>query len=320
MQSATRKPGGRRVLVVVDPTASLQPALAKGVRLAATPGSRLTVYACDFHEGLAAEPRSRPAQRLLAATRREYLTAGHELLRALARRHGAPMRRSQVVFEVGSRREAQILAYLRRARPDLVVKDSHFHPEARRSLFGAADWPLIRACPVPLLYAKPRRWRAAPRIAVAVDPGHPHDAPAALDRRLVATAVGLAHGLRGSLQVVHAYLPLEPALAGATFLGLPGVDASSAAALVADTERRARQAVVALLRGLRAPRPAVVLLRGAALETLPGFAELEDLDVLVMGAVARSRAFELLLGATAERLLERVACDVLIVNASRRRR
>ena len=39
-----------------------------------------------------------------------------------------------------------------------------------------------------------------------------------------------------------------------------------------------------------------------------------------MGAVARSRAFELLLGATAERLLERVACDVLIVNAPRRRR
>ena len=306
--------------MVVDPAASQQPALAKGVRLAAALAARLELYACDFHEGLVATMRSRAAQRSLAATRRDYLAAGHELLRALARRHGAPMRRTRVVFELGPRREAQILAHLRRVRPVLVVKDSHFHAPARRAVFGAADWPLIRACPVPLLYAKPRRWRAAPRIAAAVDPGHPRDVPAALDRRLVATAARLARGLKGSLQVVHAYLPLEPALAGGAVLGLAGVDAGSAAELVAEAGRRAQRAVAALLRGLPAPRPTVVLLRGTAIETLPGFAELKDLDVLVMGAVARSRAWEFLVGATAERLLERVACDVLIVNMPRRGR
>jgi len=320
MLSATRRAGGRRVLVVVDPAAGQQPALVKGVRLAAALAARLTVYACDFHEGLVAAARSRPAQRALAAARRDYLAVGHELLRALAHRHGAPMRRTRVVFELGPRRAEQILAQVRRVRPDLLVKDSHYHAQARRALFGAADWPLIRACPVPLLYAKPRRWRTAPRIAAAVDPGHPQDVPAALDRRLVAIAARLARSLRGSLQVVHAYLPLDPALAGGAVLGLPGVDAGSVDELVVEAGRRARHAVTSLLRGLPAPRPPVVLLRGAAIETLPGFAEVEDLDLLVMGAVARSRAYELLIGATAERLLERVACDVLIVNVPRRRR
>ena len=320
MPDATRRAGGKRVLVVVDLAASQQPALAKGVRLAAALGARLEVYACDFHEGLVAAPRARAPQRALAAVRRDYLAAGHEQLRLLARRHGAPMRRTRLVFEFGQRREKQILACVRRTRPDIVVKDSLFHADARRAVFDAADWPLIRACSAPLLYARARRWRAAPRIAAAVDPGHPRDVPAALDRRLVASAARMARGLRGSLQVVHAYLPLEPALAGAAVLGLPDLDPGSAAELVVEAGRRARRAVTALLRGLPAPRPAIVLLRGTAIETLPGFTEVEDVDVLVMGAVARSRAYELLIGATAERLLERVACDVLIINVPRRRR
>ena len=58
-----------------------------------------------------------------------------------------------------------------------------------------------------------------------------------------------------------------------------------------------------------------MLLRGAAVETLPGFAEVEGLDVLALGAVSRGRLYEALVGATAERLLERVPCDLLVVKA-----
>jgi universal stress protein E len=63
-----------------------------------------------------------------------------------------------------------------------------------------------------------------------------------------------------------------------------------------------------------------VLLRGAAVDALPGFAAARALDVLALGAIARRRLAEWLIGATAERLLERVPCDLLIVKAKRRSR
>ncbi len=114
---------------------------------------------------------------------------------------------------------------------------------------------------------------------------------------------------------MHAWLPLEPAIAGPGILGLsPGAPAEVERRL-AQTEAAAARAVAALGRGGGAPAGEPVLLRGAAVETLPGFAEVEGLDVLALGAVSRGRLYEALVGATAERLLERVPCDVLVVKA-----
>ena len=48
-------------------------------------------------------------------------------------------------------------------------------------------------------------------------------------------------------------------------------------------------------------------------EVLPRMAEGLGADVVVMGAVSRSRVRELFVGSTAERVLDRVGCDVLVV-------
>jgi universal stress protein E len=301
-------------MVVVDPRARTQPALEKAARLSVARATPLEVYTCDWHEGLDGRGRD------VALARRRVLADGEAALEALIRDYAPAAKGAEVRYELGHPRETAILAHVRRVRPSLVILDSHFHAETRRALFGPADWPLIRDCPVPLLYAKPRHWRAAPRIAAAVDPRHPAAGAGQLDARLVATAAGLAHALRGSLYVVHAWLAIEPGIAGPTALGLPAMDAGEIERLVDGAEQAARAKVLALTRGVRSPRPEIVLLRGAAIETLPGFAEVEGLDVLVLGAVSRSWLYDTLIGATAERLLERVPCDVLVVNAGRAQR
>jgi universal stress protein E len=48
-------------------------------------------------------------------------------------------------------------------------------------------------------------------------------------------------------------------------------------------------------------------------EVLQVLARSLSADVLVMGAVSRSRLQELFVGTTAERVLDRLPCDVLIV-------
>jgi len=55
------------------------------------------------------------------------------------------------------------------------------------------------------------------------------------------------------------------------------------------------------------------LIAGLTHEELPAIAEKVGADVVVMGAVARNRWKRLFIGATAERTLEHLPCDLLIV-------
>lgn len=311
MTTPSRPRRSYRLLVVVDPTAAAQPALEKAVTLARALRGSLEVYACDWREGLEPGPRG------VAALRRRCLEAGDRRLRDLVRQSWPGARRCGVRYELGHPRIDRILAQVRRVRPDLVVIDAHFHATARRTLFGPADWPLIRDCPVPLLYAKPNRWHVAPRVAAAVDPLHPAEPAAGLDARLIDAARHLARGLRGSLHVIHAWLPLDPGLGAPGAIGLGMADPTITDRLVAAAGARAEAAVRALLHPGGRPRAQVELLRGAAVETIPGFAEVEGLDILAVGAVSRGRIHDLIIGATAERLLERVPCDLLVLKPDR---
>ena len=63
--------------------------------------------------------------------------------------------------------------------------------------------------------------------------------------------------------------------------------------------------------GLRTPDPRWI--EGAAADALPRVAESLAASLLVMGAVSRSRLQEIFLGSTAERVLDRIGCDVLVV-------
>jgi universal stress protein E len=57
----------------------------------------------------------------------------------------------------------------------------------------------------------------------------------------------------------------------------------------------------------------VHLEQGAANEVLPRLADSLGAALLVMGAVSRGRLQEVFLGSTAERVLDRIGCDVLVI-------
>jgi universal stress protein E len=61
------------------------------------------------------------------------------------------------------------------------------------------------------------------------------------------------------------------------------------------------------------PADHVHLLQGSASELLPEAAVTYRADVVVMGGVSRSRFEEIFVGSTAERVLDRIATDVLVV-------
>ncbi|MGH8262741.1 MAG: universal stress protein [Steroidobacterales bacterium] len=279
------------ILAVVDPSTVAQPGVAKAARLARAFGARLELFICDNSPALAAD-RYYAAEFCDAA--RDGIRAGHfGQLATLA----APIRRQGVNVDTDvvfcDSLYAGIVGKVRDMRADLVVKDTHYHGAIRRALFTNTDWHLIRECPAALLLATPVTWRSLVRFAAAIDPGHTHDKPAVLDHELLMLTERLAIGMRGDARAVH----VVPAHANA---GGP-------------RERLARQAE---LEAVTSQHPnffgSVDLIDGVPVEALPNYVIASAIDVLVMGAVARSAVLGLLVGRTAEKVLDRTPCDILV--------
>lgn len=301
-----------QILVVMDAAADAHPALDKAARLAASSGARLRLFCCDHDPRLVARLFLSPDS--LSAARTDFLRRK----RAWLEQQAGPLRERGLVVEIEAVWEsplhAGVLSEVSLARPDLVVKDTHWHPPLRRGLLTSADWHLIHACPVPLLLARAEPWPDPPRVGAAVDPGHPGDPAGVLDHAILRQAAALAAWLGGPMSVVHAYLPVDPALQAAIAGGLPPAAAPGGAAEAMRVA--AAEAVAGLLASQDQPSAEMQLVEGAALDVLPAWCARENIGVLAVGAISRSRLYEAVLGSTAERLLDRLPCDLLVVRAA----
>lgn len=196
--------------------------------------------------------------------------------------------------------------------PRFVVKGTQYHSAAERVLFAYTDWRLIRKLSVPLWIVKPVDWQEEPVVVAAVDPMHEADSEAALDRRIVLAGKDIAERSRGSLLLFHSYhrlvefgnyakLKFKPVR-----LPLEEIDRKTQA------EHRERLDALAAATGV--PSGRVHQLPGRAHELLPTFARTRGADLVVMGALSRSGLRQRTVGSTAERVLDHLHCDTLIVH------
>ena len=167
-------------------------------------------------------------------------------------------------------------------------------------------WQLVTGCPVPILVVKSDGQAPYRRIVAAVDPFHTHAKPAALDNEILRVAKMLqAQAGSATLTVVHCYAPLD--YFGADLGPLP----TQQAALNAARE----QAMRALCQEAGVPMTAMRLVAGVPHTVLHGLQQSGEADLVVMGALARGRLAEFLVGSTAERVLHHGRGDVLVVNS-----
>ncbi len=281
----------RTILVVVDPTAAdEQPVIARSAWLAARTGARIELCIADYDADV--DARGAPAQeRRIDAhrARLETLAAG---LRERNIDTGVEVVWKHPLSEA-------LLETIKARRPWLVAKDTQFLGPLKRTLFSNTDWDLIRACPVPLLLVKPRALAAKPRIVAAIDPLHEHDKPGKLNDAIYALAVELADTVGGELYAVHSCSPPM------------GIDLpADVAEQLADQHRRA---FAEFLVSHPVPDGNAKLLPGPPAESLTQAAETLAADLMVMGAVSRRGLTRWFIGSTAERVLDRLPCDLVIV-------
>jgi universal stress protein E len=146
-------------------------------------------------------------------------------------------------------------------------------------------------------------------VLAAIDPAHALAKPTKLDSRILATAATFANALNGSLHVVHSYTPVPagtvPMVGGASSLVIEEIAKAS--------ERRARGAFIPAIAQYRLPRSRQHLVKGLPFDTIPEVADEIGSGLVVMGAVSRSGLKRIFIGNTAERLLNHLKCDVLVV-------
>jgi universal stress protein E len=300
-----------RILAILDPTADEQPALRKALFLARKAEAVLELFVTDFDPSLSGQPffdtdKLRQLREEFIAERLEWLEEQADGLRGQGLAVETHVHWQNPLYE-------GILARVRESSPDLVVKDTHYHSPLRRAFLTNTDWNLIRSCPAPLLLAKPMEWSEQPTVVAALDPGHAGDKPAALDHDILEYGELMAGVMGGTLHAVHAFFPAALLAATTGMPGLPVVPGTPGTEVVEAERRRVAELLDEITTSHAVAPERVHLEQGFAVEALPRKLESLRADLLVMGAVSRSRLRELFVGSTAERVLDRLHCDVLVV-------
>lgn len=198
-------------------------------------------------------------------------------------------------------------------QPRYVIKGTHYHSPSERASLADADWDLIRNLDYPLWFVKPVAWSKKPVIVAAVDPLNAHDKPAHLDRKIIERGKFLADDCGGKLVVVHTYQTLEEVGSRAMWAFNPKkLPVDELNRKIREEHKRALQV---LGEAMGIPAKDLHLIAGSAHEVLPAFAREQRASLVIMGALARSKLKQRIVGSTAARVLDHIACDVLVAHA-----
>ena len=301
----------RTILVAIkDPMARSLPAVEKAAQLAHAFDARLVlfhamatpVYIDAVMPGLSPEEVRRH--------QREHFSARLDVVAERLRKDSLHVTTATAwdfpPHEAIVRRAAAIHA-------DLIVAECHEGKRLTPWLMHLTDWELLRTSPRPVLVLKnDRDWRD-PVVLGAVDPSHAHAKPEQLDAGIVAAGEAMSRAFGGSFELLHANFP-------ATFALMTGDAAMDAAALTQayDQQRANSKAEFdAFASKMRVPRASRHLLDTDPGFAIPHMARKLGADLVVMGAVSRSGLKRVFIGNTAERVLEALPCDVLVIKPTR---
>jgi universal stress protein E len=300
-----RAKGWKKILVVItDPFARTQPALAKAAAVARRCRAKLILFNSFIVPQPVNDVPSDSREAIIAAAIRQRIAR----LRSFTRAMGVRGARCIVAWDHPAYEAIvrQVLAH----KPQLLITDSHRHGRLARIVLANTDWELMRTCPCPMWFVRSASLPRSPRILVAVDPLHSHSKPARLDDRLLDAAGAIVEQLGGRRAIVHAYETPASAFPG---MLMEPIRLPISPQRTRDAVLRTTMAVNRLAdRHDIAPADRTIA-EGWPATVIPAAVRRTRTDVLVMGAVSRRLLARPVIGGTAERVIDHVDCDVFVV-------
>lgn len=294
------------LVAIKDPRAKSHPAVAKAAAIATALDAKLLLFhAIDVPvypdlglvDGLP-----------LPQVERRHKETYQRLLEGIA----APLRRNGLTVTTAVEwdfpKHEAIIRSAARFGANLIVAADHATTHHMPWLLRYTDWELLRASPVPVLLVKSSRPYRKPVILAALDPTHAFAKPAALDNEILRFSATLADALHGAMHAVHAYVPV-PANLPPALLSKPGeLEKTLAAAESAAFDSLSK---VAKPLGISATRLHVV--GRHPIDAVLEVATETSSQIVTLGSISRSGVDRVLIGNTAEALIDQLDCDVLVV-------
>jgi len=278
------------MVVIDDPFAREQLALSKAMSIALATGARLVLFNSFMLPQPVSDVPMDSQRQIIAAAVRQRRERMQSMLAHSPEPHG------ECIVEWDYPAHDAIVRQVLKSKPDLLVTASHRRGRLARLLLSNTDWEVMRLCPCPVWFVRSTQLPEHPQALVAVDPFHVHDKPPRLDNRLMQTAGLLKRNFGASVALIHAHQEDR------NFRSL-------APAVLA----RAEQAVNDLGAKYDLTPEYCQVREGPAEEVIPAASRREDTDILIMGVVSRSLPERPFIGGTAERVIDRVDCDLLAV-------
>ena len=296
----------RRILVAVKhPESKSLPAVLKAAQIARATGAEIELFhalaqplVLDLYESSQVSPALMEDQLLIRAHQR--LEAIADRLRVHSIRVTISVGWDYPVYEA-------IIRQALKSKSDLIVAQRYSGRHLAAALMRLTDWELIRLSPVPVLLVKNPRPYRHPAVLAAVDPGHRLASGAQLDRSILRWGSALSRQLHGKLHAVHAY----------DFVPLIGpaqtVTGDMIEAITQQSRRNAAARFARRLHAFKIAKPRRHLMAARPIDAISEVARRTRAAIVVMGAVSRSGLSRILIGNTAERILDDVSCDILVV-------
>lgn len=217
----------------------------------------------------------------------------------------------------------EIVREVIRNQHDLVIKNPD-HQDFLDRLFGSNDMHLLRKCPCPVWIIKPQAPKTYRRILAAIDlddfyPPQEASARRKLNHHILEMASSLALADFAELHIAHAWDAPGESVMRRAYLRSPE---EQLAVYVEQIRQQHARSLKSLLREISAKskgkaleylEPQMHLLKGWARKEIPSLARQIDADLVVMGTVARTGVPGLVMGNTAETILNLIDCSVLAI-------
>ncbi len=206
---------------------------------------------------------------------------------------------------------------------DLVIKSPEA-PDWLNQFFSSDDMHLFRKCPCPVWIIKSQEKNNYQRILAAVDVDdvltpEKKASQSSLNQQTINMACSLALSDFAELHVVHVWHALgESAMRGA-FLDMPEQNVTD---YVEQIRLQREASLDKLMKNIFSQfeqdsidyiKPKIHLVKGWARKEIPALVKRINADLVVMGTVARTGIHGLLIGNTAETILNQIECSVLAI-------
>jgi universal stress protein E len=301
----------KNILVAVkDPWARKLPAVEKAAQLARALRARLQLFHA-MSEPVYVDVADSHGQGLISLEQGQRARVSRRL-QVLADRLERIGVAATTIVEWDFPAHEAVIREARRSGADLIVAERHETSHHLPWLLRFTDFELLRLAPVPVLLVKSGKRYSRPRVLAAIDPSHAFAKPTNLDQEILKSGASLAAALGGALHAVYAFdpLPLGP-MASEIPLG------EAAEAIEETALGRAEKELARALKGTRIPDARRHLVPRHPIDAIEDTVRSTGSSIVVMGAVSRTGLKRLVLGNTAERVLDRLPCDILVVKPKR---